>query len=117
MIELTSRNIKLFAARNYTNSSCLGEEEFNRDFNLSNKIDACLTRNTEDIRKLINFVITYYNVFEFEAATRMLFYNSNNKVKLKTLLVSLGRFPDTLEYTFPYGLDVKLLEILQKEIA
>lgn len=120
MIELTSRNVKLYAARNYTNPACLGEDEFNRDFNLMNKIDTLLSRQgleSASVRKLINMVITYFNVFEYEAAARLLFYNTTQEKRLKTLLISLNRFPDSLEYSHQCPIDVQLLETLHKELT
>jgi hypothetical protein len=118
MIELNSRNVKLFAARNYTNTSCLGEDEFSRDFNLTNKIDTLLSKELESqaVRKLVNMVITYFNVFEHEAATQLLFYNTSQKVRLKTLLVFLNRFPDGFEYIYPSPIDISFLGQLYKEI-
>ena len=118
MIELTSRNLKLYAAKNYTNTSCLGEDEFSRDFNLMNKIDTLLTKELDGqlLRKLVNMVITYFNVFEYEAAARLLFFNTNQESRLKTLLISLNRFPNSLEYIHQCPLDIDLLNQLHTEL-
>ncbi len=45
---------------------------------------------------ILNHIIIFYNVFEMEAATKMLFYRMEDKFKplLKTFLVYLNYFPD-----------------------
>lgn len=98
------------------NSYCLGEDEFNKDFNLANKIDSHYTKKPDELRRLINMVITFYNVFDREAATRILFYQTSHPVALKTILVVLNRFPESLEYLYQYELDFGLLKTLQQEL-
>lgn len=115
MIELTHSNIRLFAARHYENSSCLGEQEFLNDFFLASKIDRLLEKGDPNIRKTINLLVTFCNVFSPVAATRILFFHSKNESKLKTLLVTTNRFPEEMEYEYPYELDSELLELLIKE--
>lgn len=115
MFELTHSNIRLYAARHYENISCLGEQEFLNDFFLASKIDRLLEKDNSNLRKTINLIVTFCNVFSPEAATRILFFHSKNSSKLKTLLIALNRFPENMEYVYPYELDNTLLEVLIKE--
>lgn len=119
MFELTQDNLRLFAAKHYINSCCLGEEEFLDDFNLPHKIEFHLNKQQPDIRRLINLVIVYYNVFERMAATRILFYlmKPKNHGKLKTILVTLNRFPKELDYEYQVELDPFLLQRIIQEIG
>lgn len=115
MIELTQHNIRLYAAKHYDNISCMGEKEFLNDFFMASKIDRLLEKKEVSIRKIVNLLVTFCNVFESEASARILFFYSGNQSRLKTLLISLNRFPEHLEYLYPYELDNDLLDILMKE--
>jgi hypothetical protein len=64
-------------------------------------------------RLIINHLVTFYNVFENVAATRILFYKVEKEYHpiLKTFLVFLNRIP--LEKYVKIGLDEIIIEKLR----
>jgi hypothetical protein len=97
---LSDKNLLLFAMRNYTNTQCNGVEEFNEDFAIPIHLKKLFTRYAvNDVLKdrlIINHIISFLNVFEPEAALRILFFklDTHHHVFLKTFLVFLHRCPD-----------------------
>ena len=64
-------------------------------------------------RLIINHLVTFYNVFENHAATRILFYKVEKEYHpvLKTFLVFLNRIP--IEQYVEIGLDESIIEKLR----
>lgn len=73
---LTEQNFSLFAAQSYNNPSCMDVLEFQEDLNRIKYLKRLFKRYDEkgDLKErlVINHLIVIYNVFEREAATRML---------------------------------------------
>lgn len=73
---LTKDNFKLFAAKHYDNPFCLTEGEFESDLFKASVIKKLLTayKQSDDtnIRLLVNTTISFFNVFEHHAATKIL---------------------------------------------
>lgn len=99
---LTKDNYLQFAMASYTNIRCHGVEEFNEDLLLIKYIGRLLRkyRQTKEIetprlRLTLNHIITFYNVFKVEAATRLLFFKLEPQLYsiLKTFLVFLNFMP------------------------
>ena len=70
-------------------------------------------------RLILNHLISFYNVFENKAATRLLFFRVGEQYHslLKTFLVFLNRMPDKITedlYSDGIQLDDKVIEILRK---
>jgi hypothetical protein len=108
-----------YAMENYTNPSCSDIKEFEEDINRIKYMKRLFGRyfSTGELKErlILNHIIIFYNVFEMEAATKMLFYRMEDKFKplLKTFLVYLNYLPeDTMYVELP--LDMKVVEILRR---
>ncbi len=114
----TEKNIKLYAVENYVNKACLTAEEFWEDFNRIKYIKRLLGRYIKDgevkERLILNHLISFYNVFNINAANRMLFLKVNKECHsaLKTYLIFLNYLPQSWHTDIP--LDNNLIEILRK---
>jgi hypothetical protein len=70
-------------------------------------------------RLILNHLISFYNVFENKAATRLLFFRVGTEYHslLKTFLIYLNRMPEDIEknlYSDNIKLDDRVVEILRK---
>lgn len=96
---LTEENFKLFAIKNYDNPQCHSLQEFEEDLTrivyLKRLFRKYQRSNELRDRLILNHLITFYNVFGIEAASRMLFYKMNKDLLpiLKTFLVYLHYLP------------------------
>ena len=103
MIEnLTEQNFSLFAAQSYNNPSCMDVLEFQEDLNRIKYLKRLFKRYDEkgDLKErlVINHLIVIYNVFEREAATRMLVMKLDGYLHyLKPFLVMMGYWPRTID--------------------
>lgn len=99
---LSESNFFLYAAANYTNSTCYDTEEFYEDVQKFKYLKRLFSRYYEKgelkERLILNHLITVYNVFEHDAATRMLFFRTEEKhwPILKTFLLFLGHMPTVI---------------------
>tara|TARA_R100000908_G_C3691131_1_gene105496 strand:+ start:230 stop:598 length:369 start_codon:yes stop_codon:yes gene_type:complete len=109
----------VYAMDNYNNPSCSDRTEFEEDLNRIKYIKRLFGRylSTGELKErlILNHIIIFYNVFEIEAATKMLFYRMEDKFKplLKTFLVYLNYLPDDEDYV-GIPLDTKVVEILRR---
>lgn len=103
MIEtLTEHNFSLYAAKYYDNPNCTDILEFHEDLNRIKYIKRLLKKYEETgelkERLILNHIITFYNVFEPVAGTRMLIYKLKDQLQyLKPFLVFLNYWPERLE--------------------
>tara|TARA_R100000149_G_C5841371_1_gene113279 strand:+ start:334 stop:723 length:390 start_codon:yes stop_codon:yes gene_type:complete len=119
---LTDDNIVTYAMKNYDNPSCKNVEEFQEDFNRIKYVKRLFNRYESSgvlrERLILNHIITIYNVFGLEAATRMLFnrIESDKYSLLKTFLVFLNYCPehefDNIDIV-SIPLDNKVIKILR----
>jgi hypothetical protein len=69
-----------YAMDNYINPSCSGKEEFEEDINRIKYVKRLFGRyfSTGELKErlILNHIIIFYNVFDMEAATKMLFYRT-----------------------------------------
>ena len=95
-MNLNNFNYEIYAAKNYTNETCLSREEFEEDLeraNLSKKMARKVIRGSSvNIRLLCNHVLCFTNNFEIEAAKRLLMFDSSEEERqvIKTVLNYLG---------------------------
>ena len=95
--DLTPGNYMMFALLHYDNPHCQDIKEFFEDIKRLHYIRRLFKRYSEDKvlkeRLIINHLVTFYNVFESKAATRILFYKVEKEFHpiLKTFLVYLNR--------------------------
>ena len=98
--KLTSGNYMMYALLHYDNQHCKDIKEFFEDIKRIHYIRRLLKRYYSDgvlkERLILNHLITYYNVFETFAASRILFFKVENKYHsaLKTFLVYLNKMPE-----------------------
>lgn len=116
--ELNSKNFLLFAAKNYVNSQCMTQEEFEDDLQRFKYLKRLFNRyeaNGELTERLIlNHLIVLYNVFGITAANHMMFYKIEEKnwQVLKTFLIYLNFLPEDQYVDVP--LDQHVVEALRK---
>ena len=127
MTPLTESNFLLYAAANYTNT-VYDTEEFYDDLKRFKYLKRLFSRYVEKgelkERLILNHVITLYNVFRHDAATRMLFFKIEEEHWhiLKTFLLFLQYMPDRItDLNFEgchirsemLSVDLKIAEVLR----
>ena len=101
--DLNEKNYLHFAMKFYDNRQCTSIEEFNEDLNKIKYVKRLFNRflETGELRTnlILNHLIVIYNVFENEAATRMLFFRVEKKFYsiLKPFLIFLSRLPEKVK--------------------
>ncbi len=124
---IDNKNIILYAQTYYDNEFCIDIQEFYNDLKKIKYIKKLLKKYVEkgklSERLILNHLISFYNVFETTAATRMLFYKIEQVYHpaLKTFLVFLNRMPDRINglecedlNTNLIPLDQDIIEVLRK---
>ena len=110
--DLNEKNYLHFAMKYYDNRQCTSIEEFNEDLNKIKYVKRLFNRflETGELRTnlILNHLIVIYNVFENEAATRMLFFRVEKKFYsiLKPFLIFLNRLPEKVR-----GIDGENIQI------
>jgi hypothetical protein len=103
---LSDENFILFAVKMYENPGCISLKEFHTDLDRIKYIKRLFRRylRKKDIdalrlRLVLNHIIIIYNVFNAEAATRILFYKLEQELwpVLKPFLEFLGYMPDVVK--------------------
>ena len=119
--ELTNENYLMYALLHYDNPHCVDIKEYFEDVRKLKYIKRLFNRYKEDgvmkERLILNHLISFYNVFENEAATRLLFFRVGSEYHslLKTFLVFLNRMTEQVNenlYSSDIRLDEKIIEIL-----
>ena len=120
--ELTNENYLMFALLHYDNPHCIDIKEYFEDVRKLKYIKRLFNRYKEDgvmkERLILNHIISFYNVFDNEAAARLLFFRVGEEYHslLKTFLVFLNRMPDKINenlYSDSIQLDDKIVTILR----
>jgi hypothetical protein len=121
--ELTNENYLMYALLHYDNPHCIDIKEYFEDVRKLKYIKRLFNRYKEDgvmkERLILNHIISFYNVFDNEAAARLLFFRVGTEYHslLKTFLVFLNRMPDKINenlYSDSIQMDDKVIEILRK---
>ena len=104
MIEdLTDKNINAYMIMSYDNPQVSDLEEFEDDIKIPKYIKRLINRYSGvgelKERLILNHIILFYNVFKFEAATRILFFKMDveDYSILKTFLTYLNYMPEVVE--------------------
>ena len=104
MVEnLTDKNINAYMIMSYENPQCLNMAEFEDDTKIPKYIKRLINRylgvGELKERLILNHIILFYNVFNHEAATRILFFkmDPDDHSVLKTFLTYLNYMPDVVE--------------------
>ena len=113
--DLNEKNYVHFAMKYYVNIQCTSVDEFNEDLNKIKYVKRLFNRFLETgelrINLIMNHLIVIYNVFETEAATRMLFFRVEKKFHsiLKPFLLFMEKLPDKVKGI--NGTDINTKEI------
>jgi hypothetical protein len=100
MDKLDESNFLLYAAKHYDNPQCFDTIEFYEDLKRFKYIKRLLGKYHSDKglkeRLIINHIIVLNNLFGVEAATKMLFFKTEERFwsQLKTFLVFLNYMPE-----------------------
>lgn len=82
-MELTNQNFNIYAAKYYDNEYCFTEDEFIQDLKKISTIKRMVSwlSNGDDINVhlLINNTISFYNVFDNHAASKMLEFKMEDR--------------------------------------
>jgi len=117
-LELNEDNILLFAIKNYDNPECRGMSEFEEDFNRCVYLKRLFRRyhKTGELKErlILNHLITFYNVFGVNAATKLLLYKIEPELHyiLKTFLVYLNYVPEEMNSNDDYIVRIKMDEVI-----
>ena len=115
--DLTNGNYMMYALLHYDNPHCKDIKEFFEDIKRIHYIRRLLKRYyTEDSLKerlILNHLITFYNVFRADAATRILFFRVEKSFHpaLKTFLIYINKMPEDDE---DINLDEGVINVLRK---
>ena len=120
--ELTNENYLMYALLHYDNPQCVDIKEYFEDVRKLKYIKRLFNRYREDNvlkeRLILNHIISFYNVFDNEAATRLLFFRVGKEYHslLKTFLVFLNKMPEKINdnlYSSEIQLDTEIIEIIR----
>lgn len=117
---LNDENFTLYAVKHYDNPHCYSMQEFEDDITriiYLKRLFRKYKRNGElRDRLILNHLITFYNVFGIEPATRMLFYKMDSDLLplLKTFLVYLHYLPEKTKII--EGIDILTIPLETKII-
>ena len=117
MFTLDESNFMLYAAKHYDNINCTDVLEFQEDLNRIKYIKRLFKKYDETgvlkERLILNHLTVMYNVFQPEAATKMLCYKMIDYIQyLKPFLEFLSYWPDYID-----GLGRDNHTILSKEVT
>ena len=121
--ELTNEIYLMYALLHYDNPHCVDIKEYFEDVRKLKYIKRLFNRYKEDgvikERLILNHLISFYNVFENAAATRLLFFRVGKEYYplLKTFLVYLNRMPEQVNdnlYSTDISMDKNVIETLRK---
>ena len=101
--DLNEDNYLMYTMREYNNLQCTDIEEFYDDLKKIKYIKRLFNiyKNNSQLKErlILNHLIIFYNVFNVESGTRILFYKIEKEFwpMLKTFLIFLDRMPDKIE--------------------
>ena len=81
-MKLTKDNFFVYCSHYYDNPFCISQDEFNEDLSKCSSIKKSLTKYIKNgetnIRLMVNSIISFYNVFQHDAATQILKFKIND---------------------------------------
>jgi hypothetical protein len=100
-------NVILFGAKHYNNPQCLDTVEFLEDMNrfkyVKRLVKKYIDRGELRERLILNHLVIIYNIFQKDAATRILFWRLQGyESQLKPFLIFLSFLP---EHVYGIGLE------------
>jgi len=120
MSNLNKDTLYEYAVIHY-NSVCSTRTEFESDLKKTAQIQKSLNRieNPDfNVRILINYIISFFNVFEQHAAIHILFLriSDDNHSKLKSVLIGMYRFPNKYGIQYNDKIDMNIVSRIRKEL-
>jgi hypothetical protein len=124
--KIDDSNFMMYAIKHYDNPQCKNMEEFYEDLSRIIYIKRLFNKylNTGDLKEqlILNHIITFYNVFGIEAATRILFMKIDSKYYslLKTFILYLNYIKPDHDYKewglelIPIPLELNIVSKLRK---
>ena len=117
--KLTVKNFNAFALQNYDDPQCADIEDFQEDLRRFRYLKRLLHRYHESgemrERRMLNHLITIFNVFGYDASMRMLKFKVREDVywaSIKTMLLYLGYIDESWETAI--HIDDKLAQRLRE---
>ena len=101
--DLNEGNFLMYSMKEYNNIQCIDVEEFYDDLKKIKYIKRLFNiyKNNGQLKErlILNHLIIFYNVFNVESGTRILFYKIEEDFwpMLKTFLIFLDRMPNKIE--------------------
>jgi hypothetical protein len=104
-----------YAISAYHNPQCSTLEQFNADVKKFSGIKRLMNGETDDLeftKVVLNNIVYLYNIFDYEACTKMLFFKVREEqwFKLKTFLVFLNRMPDNISELHLINTEIKICQ-------
>ena len=124
--DLNEANVLLYAAKHYNNPQCFDTIEFYEDLSRFKYLKRLFGRYEEEgdlkERLILNHLIVIYNVFDVEAATRLLFLKLDEYLEyLSPFLEYLGYLPDIVSsingvnyFTYEIYKDNNIAQLLEQ---
>ena len=116
--KIDDTNFIMYAIKHYDNPQCKDMEEFYEDLSriiyIKRLFNKYLNNGELKDQLILNHIITFYNVFGLEAATRILFTKIEQKYHniLKTFIIYLNYIKPDHSYK-EWGLDLTLIPLEQ----
>jgi hypothetical protein len=113
---LTDENFLMYAIKCYNNPNCLSSDDFKRDMKAFAYISKALSKiamtqspSAQNVRQLLNHIISLCNLFGNSQTARMMFfyYPEKHHPCIKTAMDFLGRLPDTKATVHPEIRDIE----------
>lgn len=123
--KLTDENFLRFCLKHYQNPYCVTLEDFEKDIKIIRYIKRQFSKyrrykkiDAQQCRLTLNHIITFYNIFERSAATKILFYriDSSYYSYLKPYLLYISVLPEIVNgiETVNMDMDKKIIKTLRE---
>ena len=127
--DLNEDNFLLFAIKHYDNPECSSMKDFEEDLSICVYIKRLLRKYKKTgllkERLILNHIITFYNLFGIDAATKILLYRIDSDLHstLKPFLLFLNyishdeeKYSKNSDFQYLLGVDMdeKVIQILRK---
>ncbi len=94
----TRDELLLYAMKNYDNPGCRTLDEFESDYQKFSLIAKMIKKDDANVKLILNYIIMLYNVFQYDACTKLLFKKVDTEYwnKLKPFILYLNYMPEVI---------------------